>query len=373
LVTTEIPASIVEGIVRILTRPCEVCSRDSHVLLEQGIVAGIDAARAGSSSQHHCAQECYSVTRGELPCSHLGFLLACRAIALPTSCTVAVPGHDTFDRKRIAIVGARAASDFGQLAQRFGASLARARRVAPIFEPKINGLTFAMWHAASLRTATPGFRIYVNPLARGRSHAMPSVVAALETLGMAGAAAWLSSRFPRGEHSPLYFSVDLSDGPAARCKVYLAHPAATAERLDSLIAGIGGHEPGDIRAFCREMTGTTGPWARRPPLTCLAFREGCARPYTVTFHIPIRCYAPNDEVALERISGQLTPGDAVAYGRAVRRLARGPLDRTSGIQTYASVRREDGRKRMTIYLSPEAYSAPLRRATNASHHTTTVA
>lgn len=43
-------------------------------------------------------------------------------------------------------------------------------------------------------------------------------------------------------------------------------------------------------------------------------------------------------------------------------LARGPLDRTSGIQTYASVRREDGRKRMTIYPSPEAYSTPLRPA-----------
>jgi len=248
-----------------------------------------------------------------------------------------------------------------QLAQRFGASLARARRVATIFEPKVHGLTFAMWHAASLRAANPAFRIYFNPLAKGRSHALPSVVLALETLGMAGAAAWLSRRFPRGEHTPLYFSVDLSEGPAARCKVYLAHPVATAERLDALIAGIGGHEPGDIHAFCRAMTGTTGPWARRPPLTCLAFREGCELPYTVTFHVPIRCYAPNDAVALERISGQLTPEDAVAYGRAVHRLARGPLDCTSGIQTYASVRREDGRKRLTIYLSPEAYGAQRAR------------
>lgn len=57
-----------------------------------------------------------------------------------------------------------------QLAQRFGASLARARRVAPIFEPKVHGLTFAMWHAVALRAATPAFRIYVNPLAKVGSH-----------------------------------------------------------------------------------------------------------------------------------------------------------------------------------------------------------
>lgn len=247
-----------------------------------------------------------------------------------------------------------------QLVQNFGASLVRARRVAPIFEPKVNGLTFAMWHAASLRAAQPAFRIYFNPQARGRAHAMTTVLAALETLGMAGAAAWLKSRFAQGEHNPLYFSVDLSDGPTARCKVYLAHPAATSERIDSLIAGTGGHEPGDIREFCRTMTGHTGPWAKRPPLTCLAFRQGCDLPYTVTFHIPIRCYAPNDEVALERISSQLTSEEAVLYGRAVRSLARRSLDSSSGIQTYASVRREEGRKRMTIYLSPEAYSAPLR-------------
>jgi DMATS type aromatic prenyltransferase len=247
-----------------------------------------------------------------------------------------------------------------QLVQTFGASLTRARRVAPIFEPKVNGLTFAMWHAASLRAVQPKFRIYFNPQAKGRAQAMPSVLTALETLGMAGAAAWLKSRFAQGEHNPLYFSVDLSDGPTARCKVYLAHPAATSERIDRLVAGTGGHEPGDISDFCHAMTGNTGPWAKRPPLTCLAFREGCDLPYTVTLHIPIRCYARNDEVALERISSQLTSEEAVSYGRAIRGLARRSLDSASGIQTYASMRREDGRKRMTIYLSPEAYSASSR-------------
>jgi DMATS type aromatic prenyltransferase len=249
-----------------------------------------------------------------------------------------------------------------QLAQRCGASLSRARRVAPLFEPKVKGLTFAMWHAASLRAAQPNIRIYFNPLAKGRAHAMPSVLTALETLGMAGAAAWLKSRFAQGEHQPLYFSVDLCDGPTARCKVYLAHPAATAERIDSLIAGTGGHQRGDIREFCHSMTGSTGPWGKRPPLTCLAFREGCDLPYTVTFHIPIRCYARNDEVALERISSQLTSEEASMYERAIRGLARRPLDHSAGIQTYASVRREEGRKRMTIYLSPEAFSATPRSA-----------
>jgi DMATS type aromatic prenyltransferase len=247
-----------------------------------------------------------------------------------------------------------------QLAQRFGASLVRARRVARLFEPESLGLTFGLWHAASFSSVQPAFRIYFNPQAKGRSAAMPSTLTAFETLGMGGAAAWIKGRFAPGEHHPLYFSVDLSDGPTARCKIYLAHPGATADHLEHLIAGHGGHQPGDIHAFCRSMTGTSGPWPSRPLLTCLAFREGLDEPYTITLHVPIRCYAQNDEVALERIASQLTPAEASAYERAVRCLARRPLGRSAGIQTYASVRCEHDRRRMTIYLSPEAYSAPLR-------------
>jgi len=249
-----------------------------------------------------------------------------------------------------------------QLALGFGVSLARARRVAPLFEPKAHGLAFALWHAASFRSTQPGFRIYFNPQVRGRSQAMPQVHTALETLGMGGSAAWMKNHFAQGEHNPLYFSVDLSDSSTARSKVYLAHPGASADRIESLLAGHGGHKTGEIRAFCREMTGSEGPWTNRPLLTCLAFREGCDAPYTITLHVPIRCYAQNDQVALDRIANQLTPTEALAYRRAVRSLARRPLDRCSGIQTYASVRHEDGRKRMTIYLSPEAYSVPLRSA-----------
>jgi DMATS type aromatic prenyltransferase len=249
-----------------------------------------------------------------------------------------------------------------QLAQRYGVCLARARRVAPLFEPESLGLTFALWHAASFRSTKPAFRIYFNPQARGRSYAMPQVLTALETLGMGGAASWMMSRFARGEHNPVYFSVDLSDSPTARCKVYLAHPGVTAERLEGLVAGAGGHQAGDINSFCQSMTGSNGPWASRPVLTCLAFRENTDEPYTVTLHVPVRCYAPNDQVALERITAQLTPAEALAYERGVRSLARRPLDKCSGIQTYASLRREDGRRRMTVYLSPEAYSTPSQSA-----------
>ena len=161
-----------------------------------------------------------------------------------------------------------------QLARGYGVSLGRARRVAPLFEPKAAGLTFALWHAASFRPAHPDFRVYFNPQARGRSQAMPQVHTALETLGMGGSAAWMKRYFAQGEHNPLYFSVDLSASSTARSKVYLAHPGATAERIEELIAGLANHKPGETRAFCRQMTGSDGPWPNRPLLTCLAFREG---------------------------------------------------------------------------------------------------
>lgn len=242
-----------------------------------------------------------------------------------------------------------------QLEQNFGASLASARRVASLFEPTVRGLTFSLWHAASFRSKQPAFRVYFNPQAQGASQAMPNVLAAFETLGMPGAAAWMKRQFAYGEHKPLYFSVDLSNGPTARCKVYLAHPGANADHIESLIGRHGDHRPGDLGAFCRSMTGSDGDWTQRPPLTCFAFRGGSDVPYTVTLHVPIRCYAPNDAVALERISAELTSEQATAYQRAVRSLAHRPLDSATGIQTYASVRREGGRRRMTIYLSPEAY------------------
>lgn len=231
-----------------------------------------------------------------------------------------------------------------QLSQHYGISLARARRVAPLFEPKVGGLAFALWHAASFRSAQPGFRVYFNPQAKGRSQAMPSVFTALKTLGMAGAAAWLKARFAEGEHKPLYFSVDLSDGPTARCKVYLAHSE------DDAIDGPG--------TFCRSMMDGAVPCVmKRPVLTCLAFRndgdDGC--PYTITHHVPIRCHVDSDEVALERIMRELTADDGRIYAQAVRGLARRSLSSGPGIQTYVSSRWENGRLRITIYLSPEAY------------------
>jgi len=249
-----------------------------------------------------------------------------------------------------------------QLAQRYKLSLTRARLLAPLFQPQTPGLTFALWHAASFRSTEPAFRIYFNPQAQGRSNAMSLVLKALETLGMFGAAAWMRSHFAQSDANPIYFSLDLSDGPTARCKVYFAHPGATADGLESLLGGLGGHPPGHIRSFCQEMIGTTSPSPSRPIQSCLAFRGSSDLPCTITLHVPMRCYAPNDQVALERITTQLTPEEARAYSRGVHSLARRSLDKSAGIQTYASVRRENGRRRMTFYLSPEVYSTPWSTA-----------
>lgn len=67
-------------------------------------------------------------------------------------------------------------------------------------------------------------------------------------------------------------------------------------KFKRVIVGYGDRQPGDISSFCQAITGSNGLWPSRPLLTCLAFRENSDLPYTITLHVPIRCYAPNDQV-----------------------------------------------------------------------------
>jgi DMATS type aromatic prenyltransferase len=244
-----------------------------------------------------------------------------------------------------------------ELEKRFGASLDRARRVADLFEPSDDDLAFSLWHASSCKSTPPAFKVYFNPAAQGAPHAMPRIREALSRLGMTDSWEWLRDRPFTAHDRLLYLSLDLSADAAARTKIYVGHAGATASAVERFIEGTPGHQPGEAERFCQSMTLSDGPYTRRPPITCMAFRQGAPEPYTVTLHMPIRCYAPHDGVALERISSVLSSADAALYERAVRALSRRPLDAAAGIQTYVSVRRERGRPRVTIYLSPEAYCA----------------
>ncbi|HVH97261.1 MAG TPA: tryptophan dimethylallyltransferase family protein [Enhygromyxa sp.] len=248
-----------------------------------------------------------------------------------------------------------------QLAQTYGISIARARGIADLFQPDEQTRVFSLWHAACLRTGeSPDFKLYFNPFARGASQVDETMQEAFARLGQSQCYEWIREHaMLRGELDHyVYMSLDLADHAKARTKVYIAHRNASASEVERVMAAVRGHVPGDATGFCNAMAPDHDRFGQRPLLTCMAFVAGEAEPSTVTLHLPIRCYASNDQVVLERVGEFLSPDEAQLHASAVRSMATRPLGLRTGLQTYTSFRRVDGRKRLTVYLSPEVYSAP---------------
>jgi hypothetical protein len=245
-----------------------------------------------------------------------------------------------------------------RLGQIYGVSLARARMIADLFEPSTINCGFGLWHAACLRPGrAPTLKLYLNPCARGEALVDSSMEEAFARLGQSDSYAWLREHaMLRGAKDRFaYLSIDLGDHADVRTKVYVAHHDATPSEIERVMAAVPGHVPGDAVGFCDAMA--QGPYNQRPLLTCMAFVAGKREPSTVTLHVPIRCYAENDAVVLERVRRFLSRAEAALHTRAVCSMASRPLAAHAGLQTYTSFRRVEGRKRLTIYLSPEIYSS----------------
>jgi hypothetical protein len=248
-----------------------------------------------------------------------------------------------------------------QLGRVYGVSLTRARLIADLFEPTVDKCTFGLWHAACLRPGhAPTLKLYFNPAARGEEFVDASIKEAMTRLGQLECYEWLREHaMLRGDKDTFaYMSIDLGDHAQARTKVYIAHRDATAYDMEHAMGAAPGYMPGDAVEFCVAMADTCGSFPERPLLTCFAFVAGQREPITATLHLPIRCYSDNDQVVLERIGQFLSPTEAALHAAAVRSMISRPLDARTGMQTYASFRRVEGRRRLTVYLSPEVYSAP---------------
>jgi DMATS type aromatic prenyltransferase len=248
-----------------------------------------------------------------------------------------------------------------QLGRIYGVSLTRAHLIADLFEPTGGNSVFGLWHAACLRPGrTPTLKLYFNPAARGSDMVDASIKEAMTRLGQLESYEWLREHaMLRGDKDTFaYMSIDLGDHAEARTKVYIAHRDATAFDIEHAMSGVDENEPGDAIECCVALADTCGPFTQRPLLTCFAFVAGKREPITATLHLPIRCYSGSDQVVLERIGLYLSPTEARLHERAVHSMATRSLDARTGMQTYASFRRVEGRRRLTVYLSPEVYSAP---------------
>lgn len=245
------------------------------------------------------------------------------------------------------------------LETRFGISLDRLRTIESFFTPLDRTARFGAWHAACLRKgAKPDFKIYLNPQAQGKKHAFVIVGATMSRLGFDDAYGLIAER-PEDEIK--YFSLDLAENAGARVKVYTAHHNACASDIETALSAARDYVPGEATDFCRAMAGSIGPFEDRPLITCLAFADGSSTPITGTVHVPVRSYSENDLVARDRIMSYLDPTSGALYANAVTAFASRPLEEGVGMQAYASLRQQGGKRRVTVYLGAEVYDVERPR------------
>jgi DMATS type aromatic prenyltransferase len=245
-----------------------------------------------------------------------------------------------------------------RLARQFGCSLDRFHAIEDLFRPTDEWAKFAIWHAVNVGDK-PTFKIYLNPNAHGPEQSTALVRAALQRLGMPHVFDGLPEARPRRDRLS-YLSLDLSDDDDARVKLYFCHHDATIADVEGFMELSRYHVSGEAAEFCRTASGGATRYEGLPIQTCYAFVGDDPCPDTVTLHFPVRSYADDDRVAMERISTLLPAAVRAPYQRMVGAFVGHDLEASQGAQTYVSYRNHRGQQRTTVYLSPNAYRAAYR-------------
>jgi DMATS type aromatic prenyltransferase len=252
---------------------------------------------------------------------------------------------------------------------RQGADVEKFERVRDLFLPEhVWHGRFALWHAVTLAPGPLRAKAYLNPQIRGVATAAPLVKEAFERLGMTGAWKSITSALPQLTGKELrYFALDMDGTSAARAKLHVCPPAATARDLERIAALRPAYVQGEVTDFCREMTDSTGPFDSYPVCIYTAFVGSEVVPFDVTIQIPIRHYVANDDVARSRVLRYLERReiDPEPYERALAAAARRPLAQGRGLHSYVSLRTAVTPVRVTTYFAAEAYGVlqPLHSGT----------
>ncbi len=253
-----------------------------------------------------------------------------------------------------------------RLEQHYGVSRQRFDRVRDLFQPACGDARFSIWFAACCRLGEkPEFKLYLNPQCQGPKHAGTIIRQVLGRLGFRKAWTFLQRVQKASPHNRLcYFSLDLSDQSASRIKVYIAHAHATADEVDAAMRLAGRvYEPGLAQRLSRLYVGHEGPFKQRPLLSCYAFNSDYdAEPLSATLHFPIRSYVADDAMALEAIQRVLPSRTAELHRSIVEEYAGRSLAAGPGLQSYISVRPQNGELCSTVCLSAEAYRVLPRQA-----------
>jgi hypothetical protein len=164
------------------------------------------------------------------------------------------------------------------------------------------------------------------------------------------------------------FSLDLgSPWGRPRVKVYIRHEGFSAAEAARTACAVREVSPGSVAQFC-ELVGGPGPFTGRPLISCFSFVEGDReRPSAYTLHLPIRDYVLHDADARDRVSAALDcyGFDASVLGRGLAGVSRRPLAAGVGLISYVALVCNPRPRRITVYLSSEAYEAAPPRSLHA--------
>ena len=260
---------------------------------------------------------------------------------------------------------AAALAALDRMRRRYNVDTAQFDAVRDLFLPAEAERDFAFWYSLVFRAGEqPMVKVYLNPEVRGEDAAEELV---REGLGRSGFAAGFPVLRNHAVTRPgldrySFFALDLTGQRRARTKVYISHDDAEVRDVSRAAHAARGVDVDRVPDFCL-LTGNTATFDKRPLISSYTFMDGDAhRPSGYSLYVPIRDYVADDEEARRRVLAVMTKYDLdpTPFERALRAVARRPLDEGVGLIAHVSLRMGRPRPGITAYLSSEAYhvSAP---------------
>jgi DMATS type aromatic prenyltransferase len=247
------------------------------------------------------------------------------------------------------------------LAANYQVNLDRFNQIADLYTPTNAAAKFSIWHAVCFYPdKAPAFKLYLNPQSQSQKRSAAIVEESLVRLGFTHA--WPTLAETSAQRGPdkdefVYFALDLATDPQARVKVYLRHHDATPVELESALSAARNYVSGDAIEFCQAMAPEQTSFSAKSAITCFSFIAGDdLTPSNGTVYLPISNYATDDRIVCDRIDLYfIQHGLPVAkYQSAIQSLAARSLESGIGMHSYASFRRVQHQRRVSIYLNPEA-------------------
>lgn len=237
--------------------------------------------------------------------------------------------------------------------------LSRFKQIYQLISPFTNispNCTYAFWYGVDIHIdGKYMFKVYFNLEARGPKNAPDLLREMLTKLGLAKV--WQNLIEPRLKESeemlPKWLALDLTNDVSARIKTYFI--SQNTESIYSQLKNSSNYKPEEGLEDIKKVTGNA-KYIIRPIVSCFAYLDPTTPPIA-KIYIPIRFYIDNDIQALERAQSYLSPEEYSSLKAAATKVADRPLELHQCLISYIGLRVEsNGKKSVTLYISPELYS-----------------